>query len=242
VTFLLLSGCGLSQQMAWQTTVNGCHDPLTPIYAGVATFYEPDGPGNCGLPTPPGESGGIAAINLPQYEGGAICGACMRVRGPGGSVRVRIINSCPECPENHIDLSREAFARIADPVAGRVPIHYQIVPCDSPGGVFYRVKEGSSKYWLAVQVRNHRLPIRKLEYQRPDGRYAAMARQPYNYFIAEDLSFHHPDESLPLRVTAVDGQHIQDRLPGIVPGKVYRGARQFQVRECGRRRAYASRD
>jgi rare lipoprotein A (peptidoglycan hydrolase) len=34
---------------------------------------------------------------------------------------VRVVDRCPECPSANIDLSAEAFARIADPVHAQFP-------------------------------------------------------------------------------------------------------------------------
>ena len=65
--------------------------------------------------------------------------------------------------------------------AGRVPISWQVVPCAVSGPVAYRYKEGSSQYWTAIQVRNHRLPITSLEVQL-GGAWQPVSRSDYNYF------------------------------------------------------------
>ena len=49
--------------------------------------------------------------------------------------------------------------------------------------VRYRFKEGSSQWWTAVQIRNHRHPIAKHEFLDTDGQFVAMERQEWNYFL-----------------------------------------------------------
>lgn len=94
---------------------------LSPTYSGEGTFYGATGQGNCTFDASPGDLM-VAAMNGPDYAGSAVCGQYVAVTGPKGSVTVRITDQCPECKKGDLDLSESAFARIADPVAGRVPI------------------------------------------------------------------------------------------------------------------------
>ena len=48
-------------------------------------------------------------------------------------VIVRIVDLCPECDASHLDLSREAFARIADLPQGRVDITWRVASPTCPG-------------------------------------------------------------------------------------------------------------
>jgi hypothetical protein len=77
----------------------------------------------------------IAAAGDAIWKGGAACGKFYTVRCTGarnavphpckdGSVTVKIVDHCPGCPST-IDLSREAFSKIADPVAGIINIDYR---------------------------------------------------------------------------------------------------------------------
>ncbi|KAK8983032.1 hypothetical protein V6N11_055015 [Hibiscus sabdariffa] len=76
----------------------------------------------------------IAAAGDSLWNNGAVCGKTFTVTctGPrnavphsctGKSVTVKIVDHCPGCP-SIIDLSRKAFAIIADPVAGIINIDY----------------------------------------------------------------------------------------------------------------------
>lgn len=199
--------------------------PLTigASHSGEATFYEATGKGNCSLDTSPDLM--VAAMNKSDYAAAALCGAYVAVTGPEGTVIVRITDKCPACAQGDLDLSRQAFAEIADPAAGRVPITWQIVAGPVTGPVVYRYKKGSSRYWTAIQVRNHRLPIAKLEIM-PQGRtgWINLKRRAYNYFV-----YPAPIAAGPVRVrvTAMTGDTLLDVLPEPQSNLLVQGDTQF---------------
>ncbi|HVJ91285.1 MAG TPA: expansin EXLX1 family cellulose-binding protein [Labilithrix sp.] len=195
---------------------------------GVATYYDADGSGNCSFAKSPKDLD-VVALALPGYNESAACGACLRVTGPKGDVTVRVVDSCPPCEGSGIDLdlSAEAFAKIANPKDGRVSITYQAVSCATTGNLAFHFKDGSSKWWTAIQVRNHRVPIAKLEYKR-GSTWTAMEREDYNFFVEHSGVGDQPS-GLVLRVTSSDGQVIEETLPGSIPSdKTVAGTKQFQ--------------
>lgn len=195
---------------------------------GVATFYDADGSGNCSFDESPDDLD-VVALAMPEYNGSATCGACLQVTGPKGDVTVRVTDSCPGCEGAGVslDLSAQAFAKIAEPEDGRVKVRYRLVSCATSGPIAYHFKDGSSKYWTAIQIRNHRVPIERVEYRR-DGAWIAMKRADYNYFI-EPSGVGDQPSGLSLRVTGADGQLLEDTLSGAMPSdEAVRGARQFE--------------
>ncbi|MBN1209050.1 MAG: hypothetical protein JXB05_29600 [Myxococcaceae bacterium] len=192
---------------------------------GIATWYEATGAGHCGYDASP-EDMDVAAMNAPQFADSAVCGACAEVKGPQGTVRVRIVDSCPECREGHLDLSEEAFAKIAPVSAGRVDTEWRLVSCAVAGPVRYRIKEGSSEDWTAIQVRNHLWPILKLEWQK-SGAWVQVKREPYNYFVEPSGMGAGP---VRIRITSTNGQQLEDTLPEIKENKIFDGAAQFSPR------------
>ena len=195
-------------------------------HTGEGTYYDADGSGNCSFDPSPGDLR-VAAMNQADYGDSAACGACAAIDGPLGSVTVRIVDRCPECAPGDVDLSAEAFALIADPVAGRVPITWRYAPCDVSGPVRYRFKEGSNPYWTAIQVRNHRHAIASLEARPAGGEWRALPRETYNYFIAESGLGGDP---IDLRVTDVAGGVIEDH--GVRPGDAVEVAGSSQLPAC----------
>jgi len=210
-------------------STKGLKSAKLPIDAadGEATFYGATGGGNCGFDKTPNDLD-VAALQFPEYAGSNSCGACLLVKGPKGSVTVRVVDSCPGCEAKgvNIDLSAQAFAKIAEPRAGRIDITYAAVPCSVTGNIAYHYKTGSTKYWTAIQLRNHKQPIAKLEYKR-DGAWVTIERLDYNYFVAKKGVGDQPS-GLALRVTSEDGQVLEDTLPKIESDKTISGKAQFR--------------
>ncbi|WP_371659751.1 expansin EXLX1 family cellulose-binding protein [Streptomyces sp. NBC_00280] len=158
-------------------------------YQGVATFY---GAGNGdGHACSYGPSADVmtAAMNTADYETSMACGAYILVRAASGaSVTVRITNECPgDCAPGQLDLSAEAFAKIAAPVAGRIPITWSLLSPATAEPLSIRYKTGSSQYWCGIQVIGHRNPLARLEVRTGSG-WVRLARTEYNYFLSEQGS------------------------------------------------------
>lgn len=173
----------IPNQTVWLPIIfNGVAKPAgNPIHQGLATFYGATGAGACSFDPSPGDLL-VAAMNAEEYSTAAVCGAFVLVNGPKGSVTVRIVDLCPECKADHLDLSQEAFQQIAEPVQGRVAITWQVFSPALTGPIRYHFKEGSNQWWTAVQIRNHRNPIAKVEYN--DGnQWISVPRTDYNYFV-----------------------------------------------------------
>jgi expansin (peptidoglycan-binding protein) len=192
-------------------------------FTGEGTYYDADGSGNCSFPASPGDLL-VAAMNDLDYDGSAVCGACAAIDGPDGSVTVRIVDRCPECARGDIDMSPQAFERIAPIAAGRVPISWRYVACEPAGAIVYHFKEGSNQWWTAVQIRNHRHPIDTLEFQAGDGSFRAVPRESYNYFVEETGMGPGP---YTFRVTDVLGNVVEDTGVPLVENGESTGARQF---------------
>jgi expansin (peptidoglycan-binding protein) len=195
---------------------------------GIATYYAATGAGNCSFDATP-EDLMVAAMNDPDYEGSQVCGECVAVDGPGGSVTVRIVDRCPECESGHLDLSMEAFALIAEVELGRVDITWRVVPCDVDGPVEYWSQQGSNDFYLAVQLRNIRHPVASLEGRASgEGAYVDMPRVDYNYFLAETGLGPGPYD---FRATDVNGHVLEDLVVALPHGGLATGGDQFPACE-----------
>ncbi|HYO51871.1 expansin EXLX1 family cellulose-binding protein [Archangium sp.] len=232
VTALLLSlaACGPDSSLDPKAGDESVHvegelasAPLGDFRSGLITYYNATGAGSCSFDASP-EDLDVAAIAERDYAGSAVCGSCAEVQGPLGTVRVRIVDVCPGCTTaGHLDLSSQAFAKIARPIDGRVPVRWRFVSCPVTGPIRYRFKEGSNPWWTALQVRNHARPIQKLEWWN-NGQWVAIQRLSYNYFVQSSGM---GSGSIRIRVTASNGQVLEDTLPGIRAGQTLDGRAQF---------------
>ncbi|KPI24122.1 Barwin-related endoglucanase [Actinobacteria bacterium OV320] len=154
-------------------------------YRGVATSYDAgDGNGACSYG--PTSDVMTAAMNTADYETSKACGAYVLVRaGSGASITVRITNECPApCEVGQLDLSQQAFAKLAPLSAGRIPVTWSLLSPATSDTVSIRYKTGSTQYWCGIQAIGHRNPLARLEVRTSAG-WTRLARTDYNYFLSE---------------------------------------------------------
>ncbi|GGN67518.1 hypothetical protein GCM10010112_31000 [Actinoplanes lobatus] len=159
--------------------------PSTTTKTGKATFYDLAGTsGNCSFEVPADDL--YVALGPSQYSEGASCGAYLDVTGPKGKVRVKVFDSCPECPAGHLDLSRTAFKKIGDEIDGIIPIKYKLVTNPStPAPISVRIKEGASQYWFAARIDNHANLLSSVKVASGGGAFKTAHRTDYNYWLID---------------------------------------------------------
>ncbi len=191
---------------------------------GDGTYYSADGTGACSFDASPNDLL-VAAMNAPDYMNAAWCGACLEVTGPMGVVTVRVVDECPGCAHGDLDLSPQAFQMIAPLSAGRVSIMWHEVACNVSGPIAYHFKDGANAYWTAIQIRNHRYPIAKVEAM-VGSAYQDVPRLDYNYFV--DASGLGPGP-YQLRVTDTRGHVLTDSSVPLGNNTTTQGAAQFPM-------------
>ena len=196
--------------------------PIGPIRTGEITYYDADGTGNCLFDASP-DNLMIAAMNHTDYDTAAMCGAYVRIDGQDGTIVVRIVDRCADCPVNNVDLSPQAFELVAPIAWGRVEANWQVVSPPLLDPIQYKFKEGSNQWWTAVQIRNHRTPIALVEYRDAAGVYRPIQRQMWNYFVEPSGLGVGP---YTFRVTDIFGRKIIDTIP-FTPDTVYDSTQQF---------------
>ncbi|MDI6101861.1 expansin EXLX1 family cellulose-binding protein [Actinoplanes sp. NEAU-A12] len=159
--------------------------PGTTFSNGKATFYDLAGTsGNCSLEVPADDL--YVALGPSQYSKGASCGAYLDVTGPKGQVRVKVFDSCPECPAGHLDLSRTAFKKIGTEIDGIIPIKYKLVTNPStPAPITVRIKEGASQYWFAARIDNHANLLSSVKVASGNGSFKTAHRTDFNYWLID---------------------------------------------------------
>jgi expansin (peptidoglycan-binding protein) len=221
----------LAVVLAWQAFAgSGCASAATAApraqllaaagTSGRATFYDLQAMGNCSYPKAPA-NGLFVALGPAQYAGAAGCGSFLDVTGPKGTVRVKVVDKCPECASGHLDLSRTAFTRIADPVQGNVSIRFrQVANPRLANNLSFRVKEGSSQFWLAILVDDHGNQLRKVEVKRGSA-WVSLQRAEFNYWITDGGAGAGP---FTIRVTDAQGNRATAKGIRLAPGETQRSA------------------
>nr|GMC86320.1 Barwin-like endoglucanase [Ipomoea batatas]GME14573.1 Barwin-like endoglucanase [Ipomoea batatas] len=162
-----------------------------------------------------------AAVSKPLFDNAAGCGACYEVRCVKNkmyckkghkSVVVTVTDLCPPggwCSHTHFDLSQPAFLKIADQVAGHVPVMYRSVPCKRKGGEKFKIS--GNPFFNLVTVTNvgGEGDVKKLEVK-PEGskKWKSLKRNwGENWECDEKLT----GKALTFKVTTVDGKESVSR-------------------------------
>ena len=104
------------------------------------------------------------------WDGGAACGGCVHVKAktPDGwkEVTVRITDRCPDA-NCGVDLGGAPASDIMGNLVGRYYGEWEFVSCEGVEGVWgdstsIWVKEGASKFWSIIQVRNPKDMVKKI--------------------------------------------------------------------------------
>ena len=190
--------------------------------------------GSCSYP--PVRNIMAVAISAKQYGRADWCGACAEIVGRSGQrVLVQIVDQCAGCERGSIDLpagrdSPYSMLDVPNPPGCpasqfRQPVAWKIVPCETRGGIVVTYPPGFNNCGPALQIRNHRLPIVKLEDQ-IDGQWATVQRQPHNWYYLRSPGTCKPFD-ITLRITAIDGSTITGTFPSYQAGKSYEATSQF---------------
>ena len=209
-------------------------DPLfTEPTATVAEWITPEwytcetGKSACGgLPCP--ENDLWVAINPTDFRDSAVCSACMAVEGPLGVVVVDVIENCADaCMDGEIELSRSAFESVGNLDEGRADVTWQLVPCDREGPIRFSYEEDSGAWWTGIQVRNPALPVVGLAVRIDDGgEWQVLEKDGWDHFpLSGDLG----EGPFDFRVTAIDGQVLDEENIPYRPGEVVDGTLQFVI-------------
>ena len=127
--------------------------------SAVAVFYDPgNAVGSCSLgPFPAG--GRYVSLPPERFGHSAVCGSYVTVQGPRGLVKAEVVDLCPGCAANTINLSRSAFAVIADPGPGSARVTFwPMANPPLPGPLILRVGLTHTGR-PTLQVRRHGNPL-----------------------------------------------------------------------------------
>ncbi|TYQ18080.1 UNVERIFIED_CONTAM: expansin (peptidoglycan-binding protein) [Acetivibrio alkalicellulosi] len=192
----------------------GAYPDWDKTYSSYATFTGSGYTGGSALldPIPPDME--ITALNPYDYNGfevqAALAGAYLEVTGEKGSTIVYVNDLYPEGGPGALDLCPISFDKIGDMAAGIIDIEWRIVAAPITGNVSYRIKEGSSPSWLAVQVRNHKYPVLKMEMNQ-NGQWIEMEKMFWNHFLIENVISTTPQ----IRITDIRGYVLTDIIDSI---------------------------
>lgn len=201
-------------------------EPAKPAVAeksGEAVYYDANGRGACSLTF--GHDAFVLSAPNTVYNNIEACGQCLEITGPAGTAVVEVVDRCNDCADDKLVINKPAFDKIAGKASsGREKIKWKPVACDVQGNLEFRIKKTSSEYWTALQVRNHRQAVKGVAFKK-DGAWVDMTRSNDNYFVAAKGV---GKGAMVLKITAGDGQTVEQTFDKWKDGETYKGAAQFK--------------
>ncbi|KAG0650525.1 Expansin 5 [Hyphodiscus hymeniophilus] len=187
--------------------------------SGEATFYGGNVAGGaCSFSTYTLPSNILAtALSDSNWDNSANCGACVSVTGPSGnSILAMIVDECPGCGTNHLDLFPDAFADLANPSTGIIDVTWDYVDCPITSALSVHNKEGVSAYWFSMQVINANKAVASLDVSTDGGStWQTTTRQTYNFF---ENSSGFGTTTVDVKIISVDGDIVIVNNVGISSG------------------------
>ena len=220
---IVLLGFGVAKASFAASPETGCPGSWTG--SGEATYYDAFvQPNACALPLTPDEY--VVAVKETAFDGSAVCGRCLRIMGPLGSIVARITDYCVGLGCRDLDLSPNAFAAIGNPLDGIIPVSWESVSCDVAGPIAFHFDPGSNPYYAKIQLRKHRYGIAGLAIAEFGQPFVQLDRTCDNAF--EFASGGAPILApLSLRATDLHGAILESNGIGFTPGGLVDGAGQF---------------
>lgn len=136
--------------------------------------------------------------------------------GAGTDDMDQIVDECPGCDTNHLDLFEDAFAELADTSEGVIDITWDYVDCGISSPLVLHNKDGTSQYWFSMQVVNSDERVASLEVSTDGGStWQGTTRQDYNFF---QQSSGFGADTVDVKVTSVSGTEVVVNDVGVASG------------------------
>jgi hypothetical protein len=167
------------------------------------------------------------AISTVDYDGSLSCGMCIEYKGNGDGSgddpistttwqKAIVVDACPGCASGDIDLAENGD--------GRWGVNWRAVECDvGTGNLEYTFYTGNHDWWVKMQVRNHKVPVYKVEMldrmpETPNsktysGDYVDMIRTIDNHFLADSDNMTRPySHKMKFRITSIYGEVVEEEI------------------------------
>jgi len=195
--------------------------PMSPCMEARSTYYNYDSQNNgaCQFGVIGGTTlpfANVAAANQAYFNNSMACGECYELSGPSGNVLVVIADECPDDGQNplcdgkiiHFDLGEQATFNLVAPFAvGVVLEKIKKVSCPVTGNLGVYFVKGTSQYYVAFVVYNHKVGLSLVELQPNGGQYYSMTRVSNQWTYGSNQG---PTVSLPynIRLTGQTGEQL----------------------------------
>lgn len=168
----------------------------------------------------------LAGLELDHNGQGQLCDACIRVTTEQGKELTLRVVTTGVTTENSIDVSPEAYEILNSGEYPRLMSWYVTKCPDNGANLYYQFQTGANIWWTSLWVRNTALPVASVEVMSANHSDWFELTRGNDGTWTDSSGF--GDGAFTLRVTAIDGQILQEQFDGFEPGDLVEGTSQFQ--------------
>jgi len=169
----------------------------------------------------------LAGVSNAFNMGGGICDACVLIEtGQGKSIVARVVTYGVTSHDDNLDVSPSVYESIH---MGEWPrnMSWQLTACPDTGNLIYEFQTEANIWWTSLWVRNARVLIDKVEVKSSNHSEYYELRRGGDGTLTDGSGF--GDGPFTLRMTAIDGQVIEENFDGFETGELVFSNQQFQV-------------
>ncbi|MBN2525266.1 MAG: hypothetical protein JXR76_02655 [Deltaproteobacteria bacterium] len=167
----------------------------------------------------------LAGLATEYSEKGGTCDACILIQTAlGNSIVARVVTYGTEKDAGDIDVSPSVYAAINEDEWPRT-MTWEFASCPDTGTLYYEFQTEANIWWTSLWVRNPKVPIEKVEVKSSKHSDYIELTRGTDGTLTDKSGF--GDGPFTLRITAMDGQIIEDTLNGFDPGELITSTKQF---------------
>ena len=143
---------------------------------------------------------------------GQLCDSCAELVANGLTLVAHVVTFGEETSVNDIDVSPEIRTALNASTSDNLTWRFVTCPTTDPIHYTFDGGEWTNTWFFRVWVRNARVPVSKVEFKVGSGAWATADWQSDGAWEASSQDF---GAGFSLRVTSIDNQTVEDKLPGL---------------------------
>ena len=168
----------------------------------------------------------LAGVSNAYADGGGVCDACILITtATGRSIVARVVTYGATNEPGDIDVSPSVYDALNTDEYPR-NMTWQFAKCPETGTLRYEFQTEANPWWTSLWVRNPRVPLVSVEVRSASHSSFFTLRRETDGTLNDDGGF--GEGEFTLRLTALDGQVIDDTIPGFTGGETLESDQQFE--------------
>jgi expansin len=167
----------------------------------------------------------VGVSNIYSEEGG-VCDKCIFIKtAQEKGIIARVVTYGASNSPGDVDVSPSVYAALNKDEYPR-SMTWQFVKCPESGPLVYEFQDGAHIWWSSLWVRNARVPVRKVEVKSANHAAFFALQRGTDGTVTDNGGF--GAGPFTLRVTAIDGQVLEDTFPEFPTGQLIESQKQFK--------------